>query len=36
MKGKKNDERLENQLGLFSVEEKKSPRKKKEKILKKK
>ena len=35
MKGKKNDERLENQLGLFSVEEKKSPRKKKEKNIEK-
>ena len=34
MKGKKNDERLENQLGLFSVE-KKSPRKKKEKNIEK-
>lgn len=35
MKGKKNDERLENQLVLFSVEEKKPPRKKKEKNIEK-
>lgn len=30
MKNKKNDERPENQLGLFSVEEKKSDKRKKE------